>query len=106
MAAPTSYNDALNISVPSPASTAIAVGNLLYNNAGVAANASAQADQLTAAANQRLFAKSFLGVAAEAKIAADTSTRNINVRADFVGSFDCASTTWAVGDLVGAVEAA
>lgn len=105
MAAPTSFNDAANILVPSPASTAIAIGDLLWNNAGVAAKASAQADQLTAAANQKLFAKLFLGVANDAKIAADPSTRNINVRADFVGYFDCASTTWAVGDLVGAVEA-
>ena len=104
MAAPTFFNDANNIQVASPASTAIAVGDLLFNNAGVVAKASAQADQLTAAANQLLFAKLFLGVAAEAKIAADPSTRDINVRADAVAYFDCASTTWAVGDLVGAVE--
>lgn len=105
MAVPAYYNDALTISVPSPASTAIAVGDLLWNNAGVVAKASAQTDQLTAAANQRLFGRLFLGVAAEAKIAGDTSTRNIAVRADAVAAYDCASTTWAVGDLVGAVEA-
>lgn len=104
MAAPTYFNDALTIQVPTPTLTAIAVGDLLYNNAGVAARASAQADQLTAAANQKLFARLFLGVAADAKLAAESSTRDIAVRADVVAYFDCAATTWAVGDLVGAVE--
>jgi hypothetical protein len=104
MGAPTYYNDAATISVPSPASTLVTVGDLLFNNSGTLAKASAQADQLTAAANQKLFAKLFLGIAAEAKIAADSSTRNVLVRADVVARFDCASTTWTVGDLIGAVE--
>lgn len=97
-------NDALDLKMATPTLTAIAVGDLLFNNAGVVAKASAQADQLTPAANQKLFAKLFLGVAEEAKLAAETSTRDIRVRAETVAKYECASTTWAVGDLVGAVE--
>lgn len=100
--------DSKHLMIPFPASTAVGVGYLLYNNAGVAAKASAQTDQLTQAANQALFAKNFLGVAADQRLATETSTGDSSRRtvvAEGVFDLPCASTTWAVGDLIGAVEA-
>lgn len=100
--------DSKHLMIPFPASTAVGVGYLLYNNAGVAAKASAQTDQLTQAANQALFAKNFLGVAADQRLSTETSTGDSSRRtviAEGVFDMPCASTTWAVGDLIGAVEA-
>lgn len=96
--------DTKTIGFTFPASTAVAVGDLLFNNAAAAAKASAQADQLTEAANQALFAKLFLGVSADQRLATETSTGTRVVITDGVFDVTCPSTTWAVGDLVGASE--
>jgi len=100
--------DSRDLPFPFPTATAVEPGHLLWNNAGVAAKASAQADQLTPAANQALFAKNFLGVAKDKRLAGETSTGETSKRivvTDGVFDMGCASTTWAVGDLIGAVEA-
>lgn len=87
-----------------PASTAIAAGDLLFNNGGVAAKASAQADQGTEALNQNLFASLFIGVAADQRLSTETSTGTRVVREDGVFDCTCPSTTFAEGDLVAASE--
>lgn len=88
-----------------PASTAVAVGDLIYNNAGVAAKASAQADQGTEALNQALFASLFAGVAQDQRLSTETATGTRTVREDGVYDCTCPSTTWSEGDWVGASEA-
>lgn len=97
-------SDHRTISYPFPASTAVAVHDLLYNNAGAAAKASAQADQLSEAANQALFASLFLGVSADQRLSTETDTPDRVVIVDGIFDVTCPSTTWAVGDLVGASE--
>lgn len=87
-----------------PASTAVAVGDLLFNNSGVAAKASAQADQGTEALNQSLFASLFIGVSQDQRLATETATGTRTVREDGVYDCTCPSTTWAEGDLVAASE--
>lgn len=99
-----SISDVDTILMPTPASTAIEIGDLLFNNSGSVAKASAQTDQATEAANQRLFASLFLGVSAEKRLSTETDTRSIVVRTDCIVDATCPSTTWAVGDLVGASE--
>lgn len=89
-----------------PASTAVETGDLLWNNAAVAAKASAQADQLTEPANQALFAKNFLGVSGDKRLATETTTGERLVITDGIFDVTCPSTTWAVGELVGPSEAA
>lgn len=96
--------DCRTLAVTFPASTAVAVGDLLYNNSGVAARASAQADQGSETLNQRLFASLFLGVSADARLATETATGSRVVVADGVFDCTCPSTTWAVGELVGPSE--
>lgn len=87
-----------------PASTAVAVGDLLWDNSGTMAKASAQTDQLTEPANQRLFAAKFAGVSMSQRLATETATGTRTVSTDGVYDCTCPSTTWAVGDLVGASE--
>lgn len=99
-----SISDVATFAFPTPASTAIAIGDLLFNNSGTMAKASAQTDQGSEVLNQRLFASLFLGVMADQRLSTETDTGDRLVRGDVIVDADCASTTWAVGDLVGAVE--
>lgn len=92
------------LQINAPASTAIAVGDLLYNNAGTLALASAQADAGTESANQQTFAALFAGVSQEQRLSTETTVRPIVVVADGIFDANCASTTWAVGDLIGPKE--
>ena len=95
----------LVIHVPSVASTAYTKGDLLYLNTGVATKASSQADGGTLSGNQATFADNFLGVCMGNKLATDATTREIPVAMEGEFEADCASTTWAVGEFVAAVEA-
>lgn len=97
--------DARTIGYTFPSVTAIEPGDLLFNNSGVAAKASAQADQLTEAANQALFASLFIGVSADKRLAAETGTGERVIITDGIFDVTCPSTTFAVGDLVGPSEA-
>lgn len=98
--------DSKTIVATYPASTAVEIGDLLYNNSGTLAKASAQADQGSEGANQALFASLFMGIANEKRLSTQTSTASGVVVTDGVFDSTCPSTTWAVGDLVGASEAA
>ena len=91
------------------ASTSYEPGDMLYDNgAGAILPASSQADQLSEALNQEMFAGNFVGICNGKKPSSDTGTDELPVITGDGGEVRsaCASTTWAVGDLVGAVEAA
>lgn len=86
--------------------TVIEIGDNLYSDGTNAVPASSQTDQLTEAANQIEFASNFIGVAMDRSRNGDTDRIRVADKEDTVMISDCASTTWAVGDLVGVVEAA
>lgn len=93
------------IMIKSVASKAYDVGYLLYDNGSNAVLAAdQQTDQLTQALNQRLFASKFIGVSNGKKSSSDTGTQALPVVVDEDIYSACASTTWGVGDYVGAVE--
>jgi len=86
-------------------SIAVEIGDLLYHDSDDAKPASSQADAGTEDKNQRGFAQTFCGIAAETKLAtAAAGTIQATRRGEY--EFDCASATFEVGDLVAAVEAA
>ncbi len=99
--------DARNQVPPFPASTAIAVGDLLWwdNSGKVAKPASTRTDLGSAAANQADFASLFCGVSASQRLATETSTGTPQaaraIIAEGIFDCDCASATFEVGDLVG-----
>lgn len=97
-------SDVDSLALTFPASTAVSIGDLLWNNAGAAAKASAQTDQLSEVANQRLFASLFLGVSAVARLVTETEAQSRTIRTDTIVDATCTSTTWALGDLVGPTE--
>jgi len=86
-------------------SIAVQIGDLMFLDGDDAKPASSQADQGAEAANQRLFARRFLGVSAEKKLAADPAG---TIQVTKVGEYDydCESATWEVGELVTIDEAA
>lgn len=93
------------ISIKTVASTAYAVGDLLYDNGSNAVlPASSQADQLTQTANQRLFASKFIGVSNFKKLSSDTGTQALPVIVDEDIYSAVAATTFAVGDFIGGIE--
>jgi hypothetical protein len=97
------------IQIPFPATTAFAIGDLLYMNAGVAAKASARADLGSVALNQADFRPLFLGINADQRLASETSTGNDSRRLVVVeGVFDCDcdSATFEFGDHVGIARSA
>lgn len=98
--------DNRTVTLPFPASTGIAVGNLLYWDSGAVLpkTASARADKGSLALNQADFAALFVGVMVDQRLATETSTGNDSRRAitlDGIFDVDCASLTWEVDDLVG-----
>lgn len=96
--------DSKTIEVVFPASTAFDVGYLIYDASGTPTKASGQADQGSESANQALFASNFLGITADKRLSTETVAQKRVVIADGVFDCTCPSTTWAVGDLVGASE--
>ena len=98
-------SDHKTVAMTFPASTAIAVGDLLGNNSGTVKKASAYSDQGTEAANQAAFAAVFMGVSADQRLVTETDTPERVVLTDVIVDVTCPSTTWVVGDLVGPSEA-
>lgn len=88
------------------AGVAIDLMSLLYHDGTYAQPASAQADQLTEAANQALFASKFLGVSNSKRSGDETTDGKITVLTEIDAYVPCTSSTFAVGDLLAAVEAA
>lgn len=91
------------VSVPTPASTMINIGDLIYLNSGVAAVASSLSWNSNLATTQADFRQKFLGVAVENKMASDASTREILVQVDGEYEYPCAALGGAlhIGQLVG-----
>ncbi len=83
------------VSVPTPASTMINPGDLIWLNSGVAAVASAFAWDTNLATTQPEFRVKFLGVAVDQKLASDASTQSILVMTRGVFSYPCAALSGA-----------
>lgn len=92
---------------PTVASIAYEIGDLVYDNgAGSILPASSQVDQLTEPLNQHLFARRFVGVCHGQKLASDDSTRELPVIVNQDVRLTSVSSIFAIGDFVGADEAA
>lgn len=96
------YGDTQPVMLPVDATTVVEIGDLIYLDTDDAKPASSQADQLTEAANQELFHDKFAGVAMQASRNGDTQP--IRVATAGVFEFDCLSTAYEVGKLIGADE--
>ena len=97
------YGDTSPVVLPVDSATVIEIGDLVYLETDDARPASAQADQLTEAANQELFHDKFAGVAMQRSPSGDTTP--IRVATTGVFEFYCLSATFDVGALVGVDEA-
>lgn len=93
-------SDAKTIAVKRPASTAQARGDLMYFDSGYAKSASTRADQGSLSANQLDFAPLFLGINQDVRIVGETDAPERVLVTEGVADFDCASATWAIGDLI------
>jgi hypothetical protein len=69
-------------------------------SAGAVTAAGSQTDNSNLLTNQREFAKKFAGLAGAARLAGDPADTDFQVLRAAMVDFDCASTTWAVGDLI------
>lgn len=90
------------ILVPVDSAQVIEIGDLVWLNTDDARPASAQADQLSEAANQREFKRLFLGIAMQRSRSGDTDP--IRIATNGVFEFDAVSATYEIGDLVGVDE--
>jgi hypothetical protein len=96
------YGETNPVMLAVDSATVIEIGDLLYLDTDDAKPASAQADQLSEANNQVLFASKFVGVALQKSRAGDTTS--IRVATSGVFEFDALSSTFEVGDLIGSDE--
>jgi hypothetical protein len=96
------YGDTNPVVAPTSTDDEIAIGDLVYQESGVAKPASAQADQGAEASNQALFHQSFLGVAMQASPAG--SDAEIRVATTGVFELDCAPATFEIGEGIGPAE--
>lgn len=93
------------IKLPIAAADACEIGDLMYYDAttDTVKRASAQADQLSLAANQALFKDNFAGVAMTGHVANDPA-EDITLATEGVFEFECAATAWDAFALVGPDE--
>ena len=98
------YGDTNPVVMAVDPDSAIEIGDLLWLESGVVKPASAVEDQLTEAANQEFFHDRFAGVAMQRSPAGDA--RPIRVATTGVFQFDCASSTYEVGDFCAVDEQA
>ncbi|MCO6045758.1 hypothetical protein NG895_17815 [Aeoliella sp. ICT_H6.2] len=96
------YGDTNPVMLPVDAATVIEIGDLVYLDTDDAKPASSQSDSGTPAANQEALHDAFVGVAMQASSAGQVT--DIRVATTGVFELDCVSTTFEVGDLVGAAE--
>lgn len=87
------------------ASLQIDIGDLLYLDTDDAKPASSQADQLSETLNQALFAKNFAGVAISSRQSTESSAGVVRVQTDGLIELPCVSSTFEIGEYVGADEA-
>ena len=98
------YGDTNPVIAAVDSATVIEIGDLVYLDTDDAKPASSQADQGTETDNQSAFADKFLGVAMQRSRAGDSDP--IRVATTGVFEFDCPSSTFELGDIVGVDEAA
>jgi hypothetical protein len=84
------------------AATVIEIGDLVWQDTDDAKPAASQADQGSEAANQEALADAFLGVAMQRSRSGETAP--VRVATTGVFEFDCPSSTFELGDLLGADE--
>jgi len=96
------YGDTNPVVAAVDSATEIEIGDLLYLDTDDAKPASAHPDQGTESANQAALAAKFLGVAMQRSRPGDTDP--IRVATTGVFEFDCPSTTFELGDLIGGDE--
>jgi len=87
---------------PVDKATVIDIGDLLYHDTNDVKPASSQADQLSEAKNQDVFAAEFAGIAMEASTDADSD--DIAVATLGVFEMDSPSATYEIGDVLGPDE--
>lgn len=97
------YGDTNPVIAAVDSTTVIEIGDLVYLDTNNAKPASSQPDQGLESDNQALFADNFLGVAMQRSRSGDADP--IRVATTGVFEFDCPSTTYELGDLVGVDEA-
>ena len=97
------YGDTNPVIAAVDSTTVIEIGDLVYLDTDDAKPASSQVDQGTETDNQTLFADNFLGVAMQRSRSGDADP--IRVATTGVFEFDCPSSTYELGDLVGVDEA-
>jgi len=97
------YGETNPVIIPVASATTIEIGDLVYLSSGNALPAASQADQGSVANNQKLFHSNFAGVAMQQSRSGDTNP--IRVATSGVFEFDCPSSTFALGALVGPYEA-
>jgi hypothetical protein len=85
------------------ASLQIDIGDLCYHDTDDAKPASSQADGGTEAINQRTFAALFAGVAVSSHQSSEGAGK-VRIVPDIIIEMPCPSTTWEIGELVGASE--
>lgn len=96
------YGDTNPVLLPVDSATVIEIGDLVYLDTDDVKPASSQTDQESLAGNQEAFHDNFAGVAMQASAAGDTAA--IRIATSGLFELDCASATFEVGALVGAVE--
>ncbi len=82
--------------------TVIEIGDLLYLDGDDAKPAHMRLDETDEESNQQMFARNFLGVAMQRSRGGETAP--IRVATTGVFEFDCPSTTFELGNFVGAKE--
>jgi hypothetical protein len=96
------YGDTNPVMCEVASSTAIEIGDLVYQESGAALPAAALADAGTEAENQEAFHDAFVGVAMQCS--PEGSAEPIRVATSGVFELECASMTAEVGDLLGPDE--
>ena len=96
------YGETNPVMIPVEFGQNVEIGDLVYLDVATAKPASSQTDQGSLASNQELFHDNFLGVAMQRS--PGDSTTPIRVATSGVFEFECVSTTFEIGDLIGATE--
>ena len=96
------YGDTNPVVAAVDSATVIEIGDLLWQDTDDAKPASDQADQGDLWLNQEAFAEKFLGVAMQRSRSGETTP--VRVATTGVFEFDCPSTTFELGDMIGANE--
>ena len=96
------YGETNPVMMPAGSTTVVEIGDLVALDGTSAVPASSLSDQGTLAANQEAFHDQFLGVAMQAS--PNGSNNPIRIATSGVFEFECTSSTFEIGDLLGTKE--